>query len=212
MVNPIPPEDPLIPHPSPPEDFRSRELPTVSSKGTWYRLNDRDFTSSLYFDRSGSGRFDSPAQGYGILYVGADVYASWIECYGRTHGTKGVSEIVLRQRNLFAIDSQRELVFADVTGNGLVKMGADARLSSGSYVAARQWAQAIYDHPQVVDGIRYRSRHDDERYCYGIFDRLASPSVNRCADELLEKNLGNLVESNPKLLAEILNFYDYGLF
>jgi hypothetical protein len=204
MVNPTPLEDPLIPHPSPPEDFRSRELPTVSSKGTWYRLNDRDFTSSLYFDRSGSGRFDSPAQGYGILYVGADVYASWIECYGRTHGAKGVSEIVLRQRNLFAIDSQRELVFADVTGNGLVKMGADARLSSGSYVAARQWAQAIYDHPQVVDGIRYRSRHDDERYCYGIFDR--------CADELQEKNLGNLLESNPKLLAEILSCYDYGLF
>jgi hypothetical protein len=204
MVNPTPPEDPLMPHPSPPKDFRSRELPTVSSQGTWYRLNDRDFPSSLYFDRSGSGRFDSPAQGCGILYVGADVYASWIECYGRTHGAKGVSEIVLRQRNLFTIDSQRELVFADVTGNGLVKMGADARLSSGSYVAARQWAQAIYDHPQAVDGIRYRSRHDDERYCYGIFER--------CADELREKDLGNLLESNPKLLAEILACYDYGLF
>jgi RES domain len=203
MVNPTPPEDPLIPHPLPPKDFRSRELPTVSSQGTWYRLNDREFTSSLYFDRSGSGRFDSPAQGYGILYVGADVYASWIECYGRTHGAKGVSEIVLRQRNLFAIDSQRELVFADLTGNGLVKMGADARLSSGSYVAARQWAQAIYDHPQTVDGIRYRSRHDDERYCYGIFDR--------CADELREKDLGNLIEAHPKQLAEILEYYDYGL-
>jgi hypothetical protein len=167
-------------------------------------LNDIEFSSSLYFDRSGKGRFDSTAQGYGILYVGADVYASWIECYGRTHGAKGVSESALRQRNLYAIDSQRELVFADVTGNGLVKMGADARLSSGSYVVAREWAQAIYDHPQAVDGIRYRSRHDDERYCYGIFDR--------CGDELQEKDLGNLVESNPKLMAEILECYDYGLF
>jgi RES domain len=203
MVNPTPPEDPLIPHPSPPPDFRSRELPTLSSQGTWYRLNDIEFGSSLYFDRSGSGRFDSPAQGYGILYVGADVYASWIECYGRSHGAKGVSEVVLRQRNLFAIESNRELVFADLTGNGLVKIGADARLSSGSYVAAREWAQAIYDHPQVVDGIRYRSRHDDERYCYGIFDRVA--------DELREKDLGNLIAAHPKLLAEILEHYDYGL-
>ena len=134
MVNPTLPEDPLTPHPSPPADFRSSELPS----------------------------------------------------------------------NLFTIDSQRELVFADVTGNGLVKMGADARLSSGSYLAARQWAQVIYDHPQAVDGIRYRSRHDDDRYCYGIF--------NRCADELQEKNLGNLLESNPKLLAEILTCYDYGMF
>jgi RES domain len=202
-VKPIQPEDPLVPHPPPPPDFRTRELPTISSQGTWYRLSDQNFPSSLYFDRSGKGRFDSPDQGYGILYVGADVFASWIECYGRTHGAKGVSEIALRQRNLYEIDSQRELVFADVTGNGLVKMGADARLSSGSYSAARQWAQAILDHPQKVDGIRYRSRHDDARYCYGIFQR--------CASDLQEKNFGNLLDFNPRLLAEILDCYDYGL-
>ena len=79
MANQIQPEDPLIPHPLPPEDFNSRELPTLSSQGTWYRLNAIEFSSSLYFDRTGKGRFDSPAQGYGILYVGADVHASWIE-------------------------------------------------------------------------------------------------------------------------------------
>jgi hypothetical protein len=137
MVNPIQPEDPLIPHPPPPEDFNTRELPIVCSQGTWYRLNAVEFSSSLYFDRTGKGRFDSPAQGYGILYVGADVYASWIECYGRTHGAKGVSELGLRQRNLYAIDSRRPLVFADLTGSSLVKMGADARLSSGAYQGNR---------------------------------------------------------------------------
>jgi hypothetical protein len=115
MVNPIQPEDPLIPHPSPPADFNRRELPIITSQGTWYRLNAVEFSSSLYFDRTGKGRFDSPAQGYGILYVGADVYASWIECYGRTHGAKGVSELGLRQRDLYAIDSHRPLVFADLT-------------------------------------------------------------------------------------------------
>jgi RES domain len=203
MVNPIQPEDPLIPHPLPPEDFNRRELPIITSQGTWYRLNAVEFDSSLYFDRTGKGRFDSPAQGYGILYVGADVYASWIECYGRTHGAKGVSELGLRQRDLYAIDSHRPLVFADLTGSGLVKMGADARLSSGAYTVARQWAQAAYEHPQRVDGIRYRSRHDDARYCYGIFDR--------CAQEIQEQNLGNLLTSNPRLLAEILDYYDYGL-
>jgi RES domain len=203
MVNPIQPEDSLVSHPSPPSDFKTRTLAVVAGQTTFYRLNDRTFSSSLYFDRTGSGRFDSPGQSYGILYVGADVYASWIECYGRTHGAKGVSEIALRQRNLYVIESQRELIFANITGDGLVKMGADARLSSGSYTVAREWAQAIYDHPQQVDGIRYRSRHDDERYCYGIFER--------CADALQEKNLGNLIDSNPRLLAEILGHYDYGL-
>jgi RES domain len=203
MANQIQPEDPLIPHPLPPPDFKTRELPTVSSQGTWYRLNAVEFSSSLYFDQTGKGRFDSPAQGYGILYVGADIYASWIECYGRTHGARGVSELGLRQRDLYAIDSNRPLVFADLTGSSLVKMGADARLSSGAYTVARQWAQAIYDHPQRVDGVRYRSRHDDARYCYGIFDR--------CVEDIYEQNMGNLLTSNPKLLAEILNYYDYGL-
>lgn len=203
MVEPTPPEDPLIPHPPPPADFPARELPIVTSRGTWYRLNPVDFSSSLYFDRSGKGRFDSPAQGYGIMYVGADVYASWIECYGRVHGAKGISVNTLKQRNLSAIDSTKELIFADLTGSGLVKMGADARLSSGAYPVARLWAQAIYEHPQQVDGIRYRSRHDDERYCYGLFDR--------CESHLQERNLGNLLESNPTLLAEILACYDFGL-
>jgi hypothetical protein len=211
MVKQTQPDDPLIPHPSPPKDFNARELPIVSSQGTWYRLNDLEFPSSLYFDRSGKGRFDSPAQGYGILYVGADIHASWIECYGRSHGAKGVSELALKQRNLYTIDSSHPLVFADLTGASLVKIGADARLSSGAYTVARIWAQAIYEHPQEVDGIRYRSRHDDERYCYGIFDRVASPSVNRCSSELQEQNLGNLLESHPSLLADILDCYDYGL-
>ncbi len=203
MVNQILPEDPLIPHPSPPADFQTRELPTISSRGIWYRLNAREFDSSLYFDKTGKGRFDSPAQGYGILYVGEDIYASWIECYGRSHGARGVSEVALKQRDLYEISSQRVLVFADITGSGLVKLGADARLSSGAYAVARQWAQAIYEHPQKVDGIRYRSRHDDARYCYGIFDR--------CTNELHEKNVGDLLESNTKLLAEILNSYNYAL-
>ncbi len=203
MVNQIQHNDSLLPHPPPSENFNTRELPIVCSRGTWYRLNAIGFSTSLYFDRSGKGRFDSSVQSYGILYVGNDIHVSWIECYGRTHGEKGVSEDTLRQRNLYTIESQRPLVFADVTGSGLVKMGVDSRLSSGSYTVARQWAQAIHDHPQQVDGIRYRSRHDDGRYCLGIFDR--------CKNELQEQNLGNLIEFNPQLLAEILNCYDYAL-
>ena len=95
------------------------------------------------------------------------------------------------------------MLFRSITGNSLVIIGADARLSSGSYDISRQWAQAIHNHPQRVDGILYKSRHDDDRYCCGIFDR--------CSDQLTELNLGNLLEYDPKLLAEIMNHYDYGL-
>jgi hypothetical protein len=160
-------------------------------------------SSALYFDRSGRGRFDGPTQGYGILYAGEDEYAAFIECYGRVHGARGVAEAVLKQRNLFAIASARPLVLVDLTGSNLVKLGADARISSGSYSIARAWAQAIWQHPLQVDGVRYRSRHDDERLCCGLFDRVRP--------HLSEQNLGNLVDSHPLLLSEILARYDYGL-
>jgi hypothetical protein len=203
MANRSQPRDPLPDHPNPPLDFFTRNLPVFRSAGSWYRLNPVQYASSLYFDRSGMGRFDGADQGYGILYVAEDVYAAFIECYGRVHGARGVAEADLKQRNLFVISSDRPLVMVDLTGNSLVKLGADARLSSGSYAIARQWAQAIYEHPMRVDGIRYRSRHDDQRYCYGLFDHTRT--------HLSETNLGDLLNHHPKLLSEVLDCYDYGL-
>ena len=197
------PHEPLAPHPDPPSDFSSRLLPVVEISEPWYRLNPVRYESALYFDRSGKGRFDGTEQGYSILYVGADEYAAFIECYGRFHGARGVAELALLQRNLVRITPARPLIFADLTGSGLVKLGADARLASGSYLMARKWAQAIWEHPRAVDGLRYHSRHDDTRICCGIFDRTRSL--------LSEENLGNLVERHPALLAQILVHYDYGL-
>ena len=203
MANKSQPRDPLPEHPDPPSDFPTLTLPIVESKGPWYRLNPVEYPDTLYFDRSGRGRFDGPNQGYGILYVGEDEYASFIECYGRVHGVRGVEEVALKQRNLFMLFSERPLILVNLTGDNLVKLGADARLSSGSYQKARTWGRAIWEHPLQVDGIRYRSRHDDERFCCGLFDRVAP--------HLRENNLGNLVDSHPLLLAKILNKYDYGL-
>lgn len=196
-------EEPLAPHPDPPLDFSSRSLPVVESTRPWYRLNPVRYESALFFDRSGKGRFDGQEQEYGILYLGADEYAAFIECFGRAHGARGVAESALKQRNLVRITSARPLVLADLTGSGLVKLGADARLASGPYLMARKWAQAIWEHPRAVDGLRYQSRHDDTRLCCGLFDRTQLL--------LSEENLGNLVEQHPVLLAQMLAHYDYGL-
>lgn len=198
------PEEPLAPHPDPPPDFANRPLPTVEITGCCYRLNPVRYESALYFDRSGKGRFDAPEQSYSILYVGADEYAAFIECYSRQHGARGVAESALLQRNLVSITSARPLICADLTGSGLVKLGADARLATGSYLMARKWAQVIWQHQEQVDGVKYHSRHDDERICYGLFDRTRLL--------LQQENLGNLVEHHRALLAQILAHYDYGLF
>ena len=36
---------------------------------------------------------------------------------------------------------------------------------------ARKWSRAIHDHPAVLDGIAYRSKHDDDEVCIALFDR-----------------------------------------
>ncbi|MFM7882740.1 MAG: RES family NAD+ phosphorylase, partial [Microcystis panniformis] len=159
----------LPPFPLPPDDFSQRQLPVIETPGPWLRLNRTGHLSSLHFDRSGSGRFDGPNQGYGLLYVG-DKYSTFIECFGRTFDG-AVTVTALRNRNLFRIRSDRALLLADLTGPALVRIGIDARISSGDYEYCRTWGQAIWGHPQGVDGIRYRSRHDDNVYSVGLFDR-----------------------------------------
>jgi hypothetical protein len=203
MGNTQPSKEPLPEHPLPPSDFNDRPLPISECQTSWYRLNPIEYSSALYFDKSGRGRFDSPQQGYGILYVGFDIQTTFIECFGRVHGAIGVAETDLSKRALFKITTDRPLKLVDLWGNGLVKIGADARLSSGSYLIARAWAKAIWEHPEQVDGIRYHSRHDDTCFCGGLFDR--------SFPHLTESNLGTLIDHHRIELARILDYYDYGL-
>ncbi|MGF1601620.1 MAG: RES family NAD+ phosphorylase [Thermosynechococcaceae cyanobacterium] len=189
-------------HPDPPVDLRPEDLITVKQSGPWYRLNSIQHESAIYFDRSGWGRFDGPDQSYGILYLGEDIHTCFIECFGRTH-TKAVEEIELKRRNLFEIKSERPLKFAKLSGEGLVRLGADSRITTGNYAQARKWVEAIWTLEQQIEGVCYRSRIDNDRFCYGIFDR-ATPYLR-------EKNLGNLVDYSPNDLSQILYEYDYGL-
>jgi hypothetical protein len=60
-----------------------------------------------------------------------------------------------------------------LTGGGLSQIGADARLTTGSYAVSKRWCLAFWEHPQRVDGLYYRSRHDLSRFCIVLFkDRL----------------------------------------
>jgi hypothetical protein len=202
MVKPILPDGLPGDHPDPPANLKLDDLQIIDHSGPWYRLNPILHQSALYFDKSGSGRFDGPEQGYGILYLGEDLHTCFIECFGRTH-TKAVEEVELKHRNLFEVKSKRPLKFVRLSGEGLVRLGADSRITTSSYIQARKWVQAVWELDQQIEGICYRSRIDNDRFCYGLFDRTMP--------DLEEKNLGNLVDSNPQSLAQILSDYDYAL-
>jgi len=207
----------LEPHPLPPVDFATRSLSILESAGPWYRLNLARYPSALYFDRTGGGRFDGPQQSYGILYVGEDLFGPFIESFGRTHGKVAIASGDLQERYLAQFVSVQPLRFADLCGAGLSRIGvecarrstpprnvdADNRINNGEdYGVSRQWAQAIWQHPDTVDGIRYPSRHDPSRILCGLFDR--------AKENLQSSKLGTLLEK-PQTLATILDTYNFGL-
>jgi hypothetical protein len=171
---------------------------------SFYRLNDSKYSSALNFGDRGKGRFDGPSQGYKILYTGENIYAAFAECFLRNPQQKrNITEALIRDKVLFEINSCKQLTFADLTGKGLNIIGTSNDIICGDQITARKWAKAIFLHPQMVDGIKYRSRLDPDQLNYGIFDR---------AKEFLSENkIGNLADDNRSLLAEILDHYDYDL-
>ena len=50
-------------------------------------------------------------------------------------------------------------------------MGLDARICTGDYRLAQQWAHAFHEHPDQADGILYVSRHDPQQKLAALFNR-----------------------------------------
>ena len=189
-------------HPEPPLDFERQVLPVTLESGLFYRLNPAGYASAIYYDASGCGRFDIKGQ-LGVLYLGNTIEAAFIETCGRNLGQRFVSRDMIKTRSLFAIESDRPLKLLQLYGAGLAKLGVDSELSSGrKYRLPRLWCEAIYSHPQQVDGIYYMSRHDNTQLCCGLFDRGSY--------RLSENNLGNLLSYDRQKFFEILDLYGFG--
>lgn len=192
-------------HPDPPADLATRALPIATLEDGWYRLHAREHVA-LFFGRTGRNRFDAPAGEFGVLYLADTPHSAFVETYGRTErpSRRIVTVQELAGRNLALIRASRPLHVVDLTGSGLVRLGADNRLATGNYRVAQHWSLALWRHPDTPDGLRYRSRHDPSGCCLALFDRAA---------EVLEVTpMGSLVDpANAALLAEILDRYAIGL-
>jgi hypothetical protein len=202
----VPPDAALPgPHPQPPPDLVDRSLPIkVAPAGTLvFRLHRLEH-EPLYFGRLRTGRFDAPNGEFGVLYLGASDRAAFIETFGRTLGVRVVAMSDLAARALAMVRLARALQLVDLTGPGLAKLGADARLCSGDYTIAQQWALAIWQHPQQPDGLLWPSRFDPGVASIAVFDR--------SRDALEAKSLGSLAETaNRERLRDMLDTYSFGL-
>jgi RES domain len=80
-----------------------------------------------------------------------------------------VDDLDLQKRALSTVWIDQPLTLTDLTGAGLAHIGADSRLTVGSYQISQAWALAIWNHPDQVDGIYYRSRMDPSQCCIMLF-------------------------------------------
>ncbi len=193
------------PHPAPPRDLADRPLPLRTWQSPWLRIH-RAVRPPLHFGRSGDNRFDDAAAEFGVLYLGADFEGAFVETFGRVvaDAPRLVSARALGDRLLTPIDFDPPLRLVDLSGPGLGRLGADARLCAGDYRAAQRWSRALWAHPEAPDGLLYRSRHDPSRLCAAVFERAAGRARPRPGVSLVALDL-------RLHLAATLDLYGLGL-
>lgn len=116
-------------------------------------------------------RFDSLTGTFGVLYVGLSLAAAVAETILRNPSRRMVGYPDLAERASCTLISARELKVVRLHGNGLQAVGCDNAISTGPYDACGAWADALWEHSDMPDGIAYQSRHDPGEICIALFER-----------------------------------------
>lgn len=190
-------------HPDPPADLATRRLPLKIDRRVWKRIHAQG-KSALYFGLTMMNRFDAPLGEYGVLYISADEFGSFIETFGRDAEKQYVTETDLRARGISNVSFRRPLRLVDLTSRGLRRIGADNRLTSSDHDVAQRWSFALYRHPEAPDGVLYRARTDPSRLSAAIFDRASSAVRGKWVGGLWDPDMRMVVQ-------RILDHYGFGL-
>lgn len=151
------------------------------------------------------------------MYLGTDPFCAFIETFGQSMARNGrgisvVAESDLGRYCLCMIDlspGRQPLRLVDLTGAGLSRLGADARLNTMTEDRGlpQRWALVLHRHPQRPDGLCYRVRHDPAWIGVALFDRARDALRAACvgSDPPLSCS-GNLL-ARPDRLRSILAHY-----
>lgn len=197
----------LGPLPPPPADLDSRPLPIEQISRTWYRIH-ACVHEAIYFNRQPVARFNAPAGEYGTMYLGSALVCCFVETFGRLDTAAGTTVRSVSQAQLLAaclseIIPTRPLALVDLTGAGLRRLDADARLCAGNHAEARLWGQAFWAHPAQPDGLLFLARHDPSLLSVALFDRAGS-----AVQAGTPRSLGALPLAT---LGALLSRYDFSL-
>lgn len=131
---------------------------------------------SMKFSIGNANRFDAPGGEFGVLYTAAEIEGAFVETVLRRNG-RLIRREKVAARSWTEIILTRSLTVARLYGDGLLWHGQDGSIStSNDYQDARALSLALFEDFPHLDGIAYRSKHDNDRMCYAFFDRAGSTS------------------------------------
>ena len=156
---------------------------TLEAGSTIFRIHHQDFHAIWFGPKPGlppAYRFDAPDGEYLTMYAGATMEGAFVETI--LHG-KAEQQIIGRafvdQRAWTVLAVDRSLTLMKLYDDGLFWHRTDASISAAQdYVAPRRVALAAFQEHPTLDGLVYRSRHDNGELCFALFDRVA-PTVLR---------------------------------
>lgn len=178
------------PLPPPPSDLPDRKLPLRKWDAPWYRIHPVRYPHPVFFGKTLTNRFDDPRQVFGVMYLADDFGGAFAEVFGGSVRFRAVPLAALQGSLLSSLVATTPPQLVDLTGEGLLQVGADSRLFAGAHARAQTWARALHDHPQAPDGLLYRARHDPARFSVALFDHFQSQvTVTKTGAILLEPEL-----------------------
>lgn len=146
--------------------------------GVFYRLHSTDTIGNpwppIHFSKRGNSRFD-PVTGAGSLCMAETLAGAMMELFDDHWGPVGslgrsVTEQQLATTWVTRVSLPESRLF-DAMGSNLSRIGTDAQLLTGKYTTTRKWTKRMMEHPDKIDGVRYRSRHDLQRINVAVFRR-----------------------------------------
>jgi RES domain len=189
--------------PLPSRDLDQNPLPieTLPEGNPLFRISKTDRSTPIFFGQRQPHRFDVSV---GVMYAGLDEHIAFRETI--LHGRKIVKRLdvdkdercgLLAQSSISRFFFDRELKLVQAYDDGLLEIGANDNISrEDSRLYTQQWSKAFWEHPDRVDGIIYRSRWDENRFCVALYsDRVAGVLSIDSPEPLLGENFRPMLVS-----------------
>jgi hypothetical protein len=126
-----------------------------------------------------ANRFDAPAGEYRTLYAAERFEGAFVETVLRDPARRIIDPANVAARAWTVVALRRDVVLAKLFDEGLRWHGVDGAVSTiADYRLPRAVALALFSRFPGLDGVAYRSRHNDGQVCYAIFDRVHAAELD----------------------------------